>query len=703
MQYSRPAVSLPRPEAFHQQYQEYHPPLPPPVSLQQPEPQQQQQQPRQPGLCPALRDHSSCPYPQHYNPHNSQTNYHVGQSSNRNHNAYPFDPVYHSSGASLPWPSPTQLPYHSWSPNRPLGNRSSFPPTTRQSVPQPYSANVNQSTSRGVVTTNSTSSTSGQVAAPPPTSSQAQSVRDQPQSSPSREQSASQSAPQYQQGPRFGEMPPALTDVASLTSRLSQRTLDVSRAYATSNVGPPSTASTRPTGSINLPALGSMNYVTPRLPHQPSRQYGGRFDYRVDAAASTIDRQTGSPRASTSTSEPSNLPAATSAASSDSDSDEESSEHALRVAAELDSSGSTSDDIAAARIRAEQVLRGQLSTCKRVASRKALASLESVELESLPKSERLCMICYNDFGVASPEGINEAPLRLPKCKHVFGDHCIKKWFAESDSCPYCRDKLPSVMQHPLGDARVRVYLANLGHLARQPPYNHRRSADVTRLPAALQSTGNTSSAATLAMLRTMGAVEVGRTTTTGDRRLLPSDVVEARRRARFRVDNTREAETGSGSDMLSNGRPRSFMAATGVRFGFAAPSQTLPQSHTQTQSQPQVQGAIQTRAQHQQPPVQGHDSYPIETYHGPSQQASSSHSRQISLAPNFAFAMSERPSRPQFLPESFPSGPISDVRMTDSPRIEQSYMMDLDSEMPPTNMNGHRAPFASQPGYMGWG
>lgn len=228
------------------------------------------------------------------------------------------------------------------------------------------------------------------------------------------------------------------------------------------------------------------------------------------------------------------------------------------------------------------------------------------------------------------------------------------------------------------------------------------------------------------MLRTMGAVEVGRTTTTGDRRLLPSDVVEARRRARFRVDNTREAETGSGSDMLSNGRPRSFMAATGVRFGFAAPSQTLPQSHTQTQSQPQVQGAIQTRAQHQQPPVQGHDSvnppphcssvlvtdgtltsllqqYPIETYHGPSQQASSSHSRQISLAPNFAFAMSERPSRPQFLPESFPSGPISDVRMTDSPRIEQSYMMDLDSEMPPTNMNGHRAPFASQPGYMGWG
>jgi hypothetical protein len=54
-----------------------------------------------------------------------------------------------------------------------------------------------------------------------------------------------------------------------------------------------------------------------------------------------------------------------------------------------------------------------------------------------------CVICYNDFGQASPEGVIEAPLRLPKCQHVFGDHCLKKWFEESDSCPYCRDKVPS--------------------------------------------------------------------------------------------------------------------------------------------------------------------------------------------------------------------------------------------------------------------
>ncbi|RWA08234.1 hypothetical protein EKO27_g6862 [Xylaria grammica] len=58
-------------------------------------------------------------------------------------------------------------------------------------------------------------------------------------------------------------------------------------------------------------------------------------------------------------------------------------------------------------------LRGNTSG-KRVASRKALASLQSVDIKDLPESERTCVICYNDFGVANPEGVNEAPLRLPK-------------------------------------------------------------------------------------------------------------------------------------------------------------------------------------------------------------------------------------------------------------------------------------------------
>lgn len=37
----------------------------------------------------------------------------------------------------------------------------------------------------------------------------------------------------------------------------------------------------------------------------------------------------------------------------------------------------------------------------------------------------------------------EKPIRLPKCKHIFGDKCIRKWFEDNDTCPYCRDKLPS--------------------------------------------------------------------------------------------------------------------------------------------------------------------------------------------------------------------------------------------------------------------
>lgn len=80
---------------------------------------------------------------------------------------------------------------------------------------------------------------------------------------------------------------------------------------------------------------------------------------------------------------------------------------------------------------------------KRIPSKSVIASLETVRLEELEKNDRSCIICYNEFGVANPEGIIELPLRLPKCKHIFGDKCIKKWFEDSDSCPYCRDKLPS--------------------------------------------------------------------------------------------------------------------------------------------------------------------------------------------------------------------------------------------------------------------
>ncbi|KAG6114398.1 hypothetical protein E4U31_004958 [Claviceps sp. LM219 group G6] len=89
-----------------------------------------------------------------------------------------------------------------------------------------------------------------------------------------------------------------------------------------------------------------------------------------------------------------------------------------------------------------QAIRGATSR-KLVASKAALQSLETVEMCSLAENEKTCVICYNDYGAASPEGVVEAPTRLPLCKHIFGDLCIKKWLGDSDSCPYCRRRMQS--------------------------------------------------------------------------------------------------------------------------------------------------------------------------------------------------------------------------------------------------------------------
>ncbi|KAF4635486.1 hypothetical protein G7Y89_g2612 [Cudoniella acicularis] len=93
--------------------------------------------------------------------------------------------------------------------------------------------------------------------------------------------------------------------------------------------------------------------------------------------------------------------------------------------------------------RAMAAMRGALAASKKVPSREAIAALEVIKVEDLKPADRTCIICYNEFGISNPEGLIENPIRLPKCKHVFGDKCIKKWFEDSDSCPYCRDKLPS--------------------------------------------------------------------------------------------------------------------------------------------------------------------------------------------------------------------------------------------------------------------
>lgn len=79
--------------------------------------------------------------------------------------------------------------------------------------------------------------------------------------------------------------------------------------------------------------------------------------------------------------------------SSDYDSDEDAAdeqEQALEFINQLSASGAVplrGEDLTEARIRAQQLLRGQMST-KRVASKTALVSLQSVDIDSLPEKDR---------------------------------------------------------------------------------------------------------------------------------------------------------------------------------------------------------------------------------------------------------------------------------------------------------------------------
>lgn len=79
-----------------------------------------------------------------------------------------------------------------------------------------------------------------------------------------------------------------------------------------------------------------------------------------------------------------------------------------------------------------------------------------------------CSICYNKYGIELPEGIREAPRRLPKCKHVFGDYCLKTWLNQSASCPYCRDKLPPRFEHGIDTRRAHAYMTLMRARARVP-------------------------------------------------------------------------------------------------------------------------------------------------------------------------------------------------------------------------------------------
>jgi hypothetical protein len=202
------------------------------------------------------------------------------------------------------------------------------------------------------------------------------------------------------------------------------------------------------------------------------------------------------------------------------------------------------------RIRTQQMIRGQLSN-KRVASRKAIGQLQSVDISTLDESERSCVICYNEFGVPNPEGINEAPLRLPNCKHIFGDHCIKKWFEESDSCPYCRDKVPS---EPVLAANSRALHQILHSFNNNPRYTIGGRADPRNV------TRDRYDQSTHTYTRTFMPREESqfdssppRAWQTGERRSPPSEASESRRRTRARHGSFR----GSPATNMGSNRPNS--------------------------------------------------------------------------------------------------------------------------------------------------
>ncbi len=75
----------------------------------------------------------------------------------------------------------------------------------------------------------------------------------------------------------------------------------------------------------------------------------------------------------------------------------------------------------------------------------------------------VCVICYTDFGVESADGLIESPVRLPTCNHLFGENCIRHWLKDSDSCPFCRHKLPSEpKQRKIRREGYREYRMRLG-------------------------------------------------------------------------------------------------------------------------------------------------------------------------------------------------------------------------------------------------
>ncbi|KAI9048198.1 hypothetical protein LZ554_007993 [Drepanopeziza brunnea f. sp. 'monogermtubi'] len=246
--------------------------------------------------------------------------------------------------------------------------------------------------------------------------------------------------------------------------------------------------------------------------------------------------------------------------------------------------------------RAIAAMRGQISASKRLPTEEALGSLETLKVEDLQGEAKICIICYNEFGISNPEGLVEQPTRLPKCKHIFGDKCIKKWFEDSYSCPYCRDQLPSqlVGKRASVDAHIRAVqrerlrlIAQSQQRARQvvPPHvgffpedtaiNSRRAPTFSDVPVANPHFRGTHDAYEYEQLmsRHLDTWGAHSGVVVGNRHAQGESTTERRRPGRGRLGNgrsghlaSRPTSTGSARSSIQSfgfqGPPRSYATAT---------------------------------------------------------------------------------------------------------------------------------------------
>lgn len=103
-----------------------------------------------------------------------------------------------------------------------------------------------------------------------------------------------------------------------------------------------------------------------------------------------------------------------------------------------------------------------------------IAQLQRVEISSLDEGDKMCSICWGEFGTQlSDSGVLEHALRLP-CGHMAGSECIGLWLKDAggrNSCPQCQQVLFEIAvtryengQYWLGDQRIYQRLESMSEV-----------------------------------------------------------------------------------------------------------------------------------------------------------------------------------------------------------------------------------------------